>query len=81
MSEETKRLKARLEHELAIGKLTVGSAFDRVEEAVKEETRNAYEHFGNTQAREAQKRPWVLPLLIVGLPALGALLTWFFLKL
>lgn len=69
-------LKSRIEHELAVGKMTVRQAFDRIEDAAEKAVKDEIKNFGGVQAREATKRPWLMPALFAGALVLGFIIGW-----
>lgn len=81
MSRETvERVKAEVEHLVAIGKITFQQGADRIENVAKAVAKEELDHFGRTQAREVQRRPWAVPALAIAAVSEGfvilGLLVW-----
>lgn len=63
--EKLEQVKNEVESLVARGRITFRAGADRIELAAKEAARESLDHFGRTQAREVQKRPWMVPALAI----------------
>lgn len=62
---ELEQVKSEVESLVQRGRITFAEGADRIAEAGKKAALAGVDHFGRTQAREVQKRPWMVPALAI----------------
>lgn len=62
---DVEQVKTEVKKLLALGRISFSDGVDRVADAAHEAALSGVDHFGRTQAREVQKRPWMVPALAI----------------
>lgn len=62
---DLEQLKTEVKTQLALGRISFSEGVDRIADAAHEAALAGVDHFGRTQAREVQKRPWMVPALAI----------------
>lgn len=62
---ELDQVKTEVTRLLALGHISFSEGVDRIADAAKNAARAGVDHFGQTQAREVTKRPWMVPALAI----------------
>lgn len=62
---ELEQVKSEVESLVQRGRITFAEGANRIADAAHEAALAGIDHFGRTQAREVQKRPWMVPALAI----------------
>lgn len=62
---ELEQVKSEVESLVKRGRITFAEGANRIADAAKNAARAGVDHFGQTQAREVTKRPWMVPALAI----------------
>lgn len=78
---ELEQVKSEVESLVQRGRITFAEGADRIAEAGKKAALAGVDHFGRTQAREVQKRPWMVPALAIvaiseGIIIIAGVIAW-----